>query len=79
MGFSELPIGPLVQAMDKTVLRYPNLEALLRSDPEARRHYDELPDHVRERISEHPAGINSLDSLKGVIEDLSSGNGRPYA
>lgn len=67
MGFSEQPIGPLVQAMDKTVLRYPNLEALLRSDPEARRYYDELPDHVRERISEHPAGINSLDSLKSAI------------
>ena len=79
MGFSELPIGPLVQAMDKTVLRYPNLEALLRNDPEARRHYDELPDHVREKISEHPSGINSLDSLKGFIGKLDSGNSRPYA
>lgn len=79
MGFSELPIGPLVQAMDKTVLRYPDLEALLRSDPEARRYYDELPDHVRERICEHPAGIRSLDSLKSFIEDINSGNGRPYA
>lgn len=64
MGFSEQPIGPLVQAMDKTMLRYPTLEALLRSDPEARRYYDELPDHVREKISSHPSGINSLDSLK---------------
>lgn len=79
MGFSELPIGPLVQAMDKTVLRYPNLEALLQSDPEARRYYDELPDHIRERISEHPSGIKSLDSLKGFIENLDRGNGRPYA
>lgn len=79
MGFSELPIGPLVQAMDKTVLRYPDLEALLRSDPEARRYYDELPDHVREKICERPAGIRSLDSLKGLIEDINSGSGRPYA
>lgn len=79
MGFSELPIGPLVQAMDKTVLRYPNLEALLRSDPEARRHYDELPDHVREKISEHPSEIKSLDSLKEFIDNLDRGNGRPYA
>lgn len=79
MGFSEQPIGPLVQAMDKTMLRYPTLEALLRSDPEARRYYDELPDHVREKISDHPSGINSLDSLKSRIEDLSGGEVHPYA
>lgn len=79
MGFSEQPIGPLVQAMDKTMLRYPTLEALLRSEPEARRYYDELPDYVREKISDHPSGVNSLDSLKSRIASLASENGRPYA
>ena len=79
MGFSELPIGPLVQAMDKTMLKYPTLEALLQNDPEARRYYDELPDHVRVRVSEHPSGIKSFDSLKGFIQNLDNGNGRPYA
>ena len=79
MGFSEQPIGPLVQAMDKTMLRYPTLEALLRSDPEARRYYDELPDHIRLKISDHPSGLNCLDSLKERAESLAGGDGRPYA
>ena len=79
MGFSEQPIGPLVQAMDKTMLNYPTLEALLLSNPEARRYFDELPDHVREKICDHPSGINSLDRLKGFIENLANGSSHPYA
>ena len=55
-------------------MKYPDLNALLRSEPEARRYYDALPDYVREQIGTRPAGVNSLDSLKDYAENLTRGD-----
>lgn len=74
MGFSELPTGPLVEAMDKTVLKYSDLDSLLQSEPEARQYYDALPDYVREQISTRTTGVNSLASLKDYAENLTRGD-----
>ena len=51
-------------------MKYPDLNALLRSEPEAKRYYDALPDYVREQIGTRPAGVNSFASLKDYAENL---------
>ena len=40
-------------------MKYPDLNALLRSEPEAKRYYDALPDYVGEQIDTRPAAIIS--------------------
>lgn len=55
-------------------MKYPDLNVLLRSEPEAKRYYDSLPDYVREQINTRPAGVNSLASLKGYAENLTRGD-----
>ena len=55
-------------------MKYPDLNTLLRSEPEAKRYYDALPDYVREQIDTRPAGINSLASLKDYAENLTRGD-----
>ena len=55
-------------------MNYPDLNALLRSEPEAKRYYDALPDYVREQIGTWPAGIKSLASLKDYAENLTRGD-----
>lgn len=54
-------------------MKYPDLNAMLRSEPEAKRYYDALPDYVREQIGTRSAGVNSLSSLKDYAEDLTRG------
>lgn len=56
------------------MLKYPDLNALLRSEPEAKSYYDTLPDYVREQIDTRSAGINSLASLKDYAENLTRGD-----
>ena len=36
-------------------MKHPDLNALLQSEPEAKRYYDALPDYVREQINTRPA------------------------
>ena len=52
-------------------MNYPDLNALLRSEPEAKRCYDAFPDYVREQIDTRPAGVNSL---KDYAENLTCGD-----
>ena len=55
-------------------MKYSDLNALLRSEPKAKRYYDSLPDYVREQINTWPAGVNSLASLKDYAENLTRGD-----
>lgn len=54
---------------------YPDLFALLRSDPEAKHYYDTLPDYVREQIDTRADGVNSFASLKDYAQNLTRGDG----
>ena len=55
-------------------MKYPDLNALLRSGPEAKRYYNALPDYAREQINTRPTGVNSLVSLKDYAENLTRGD-----
>ena len=55
-------------------MKYPDLNALLRSESEAKRYYDVLPDYVRGQNDTRPAGVNSFASLKDYAENLTRGD-----
>ena len=55
-------------------MHYPDLNALLRSEPEAKRYFDTLPDYARAQIQTRPGGVNSFDSLKDYAENLLRGD-----
>ena len=54
---------------------YPNLNALLRSEPRAKSYFDTLPDYVQSHIITRGSSINSLDSLQDYAENLTRGDG----
>lgn len=54
---------------------YPNLDALLRNDPDAKRYFETLPDYAREQISTRPEHVNSFASLKDYAQNLLRGDG----
>lgn len=54
---------------------YPDLFALLKSEPEAKRYYDALPDYVRDQISTRASGVNSFASLRDYAQNLTRGDG----
>ena len=56
-------------------MNYPDLNALLREEPEARQYYNQLPDYVRDQIAQRPGGVNSLASLQDYAENLTRGDG----
>ena len=53
---------------------YSDLNALLRSEPEARHYFDTLPDYVREQISTRSDSVNSFASLKDCAQNLLRGD-----
>lgn len=53
---------------------YSDLNALLRSEPEARRCFDILPDYSREQISTRSDSVNSFASLKDYAQNLLRGD-----
>ena len=55
-------------------MHYSDLNALLRSEPEAKRYFDTLPDYARKQIQTRPSGVNSFDSLKDYAENLLRGD-----
>lgn len=55
-------------------MKYPDLNALLRDEPEARQYFDTLPDYAREQISTRAGHVNSLDSLRDYAENLLRGD-----
>ncbi len=64
------------KAMDEVIeLHYSDLNALLRSEPEAKRYFDTLPDYAREQIQTRSGNVNSFASLKDYAENLLRGDG----
>ena len=53
-------------------MHYSDLNALLHSEPEARRYFDTLPDYAREQIQTRAGNVNSFASLKDYAENLST-------
>lgn len=53
---------------------YPDLESLLRSEPEAKHYFDTLPDYAREQISTRSENVNSFASLKDYAQNLLRGD-----
>lgn len=55
-------------------MKYPDLNALLQSEPEARQYFDTLPDYAREQIGTRANHVNSFASLKDYAENLLRGD-----
>ncbi len=55
-------------------MQYPNLDTLLRSDPEAKHYFDTLPDYAREQISTRADSVNSFTSLKDYAQNVLRGD-----
>ncbi len=53
---------------------YPDLNSLLRSEPEAKHYFDALPNYAREQISARSDSVNSFASLKDYAQDLLRGD-----
>lgn len=53
---------------------YPDLNALLRSEPEAKLYFDTLPDYAREQISTRADGVNSFASLQDYAQNILRGD-----
>ena len=51
-----------------------DLNALLRSEPEAGHYFDTLPDYAREQISTRSDSVNSFASLKDYAQNLLRGD-----
>lgn len=55
-------------------MHYPDLNNLLRSEPEAKRYFDTLPDYAREQIQTRSGSVNSFDSLRDYAENILRGD-----
>ena len=53
---------------------YPDLNVLLRREPEAKHYFDTLPDYAREQIQTRSSSVNSFASLKDYAQNLLCGN-----
>lgn len=54
---------------------YPDLNVLLRSEPDAKHYFDTLPDYAQEMISSRAEGVNSFASLKDYAQNILRGDG----
>ena len=55
-------------------MKYSDLHELIRSDQQAKKYYDDLPDYVREMICTRAGHVNSMESLKDYAENLLRGD-----
>ena len=55
-------------------MHYSDLNALLRSEPEAKRYFDTLPDYARKQISTRSSSVNSFASLKDYAQTILRGD-----
>lgn len=56
-------------------MRYPDLIALLHSDPEAKHYFDTLPDYARKQINTRASRVDSFASLKDYAQNILRGDG----
>lgn len=55
-------------------MKYPDLNTLLRQEPDAKHYFDQLPDYVRDQIATRAGHVNSFASLKDYAENLTRGD-----
>lgn len=55
-------------------MHYSDLNALLRSNPEAKRYFDTLPDYARAQINTRSDHVNSFASLKDYAQNILRGD-----
>ncbi len=55
-------------------MKYPDLNALLQSEPQAKAYFDKLPDYVQSQIYTRSGNVNSFDSLRDYAENLTRGD-----
>ena len=55
-------------------MKYPNLTALLQSEPQAKQFFNALPDYVQSQITTRGGNVNSFDSLRDYAENLTRGD-----
>lgn len=60
--------------MDKNNKKYPDLHALIDSEPDANRYYNSLPVYVQEQIGTRASSVNSFASLQDYAENLLRGD-----
>lgn len=53
---------------------YPDLHELLRNEEEARALFASLPLYVRTSINDRPETINSIDSLRTYLNNMTQGD-----
>lgn len=56
-------------------MKYSDVYALLKSEPEAKEYFDKLPDYVRQQICTRADNVNSFASLQDYAENLTRGDG----
>ena len=54
--------------------KYSGLQSLISQDSEARQYFNELPEYVREQISQRDHNVNSFASLRDYAENLLRGD-----
>lgn len=60
--------------MSIKVPKYPDLNALIQDDMDAKQFYNKLPDYVKDQINQRAHNINSFSSLKDYAENLLRGD-----
>lgn len=55
--------------------KYQDLSALLNQDAGARAFYNCLPDYVKEQMGPRADSINSFESLRDYVDNLTRGDG----
>lgn len=55
-------------------MKYPNLNQLLQSEPQAKAYFNTLPDYVQSQIATRPGNVNSFESLRNYAENLTRGD-----
>ena len=55
-------------------MKYSNMDALLKNEPEAKNYFTKLPDYVQDQIRTRAANVNSYDSLRDYAENLTRGD-----
>lgn len=51
-------------------MKYPDMDTLLREEPEARHYFNGLPDYVRDQISTRAGNVHTFESLRDYAENL---------
>jgi len=54
--------------------KYPDLNALLKADPEAAALFAEIPQYARDQIMERAENVNSVESLSDYIDNILRGD-----